>query len=65
MVGLIWVLVTLVGGNWLILGGGGFVVVLGCGWWWGSNLVGGLWVVVGFRSSGWAVGSGIGVGYGL
>ena len=43
-------------GNWLILGDGGFVVVLGCGckvvgfqsigWWWGSDLVGGLWVVV-------------------
>ena len=35
----------MVGGNWLILGGGGFVVMLGCGWWWGSDLVGGLWVL--------------------
>ena len=55
----------MVGGNWLILGGGGFVLVLGCGWWWVSNLVGGLWVVVGFRSRGWAMGSGIGVGCGF
>ena len=38
MVGLIWVLVTVVGGNWLILGGGGFVVVLGCGWVVGSGI---------------------------
>ena len=35
----------MVGGNWLILGGGGFVVMLGCGWWWGSDLEDGLWVL--------------------
>ena len=35
-----------VNGSWLILGGGGFVIMVGCGWWRGSNFVGGLWVVV-------------------
>ena len=53
-----WVLVMAVGGSWLILGGGGFAVVVGCescdgdggsnvvGWAMGSGGGGGLWAVL-------------------